>query len=196
MDTEFNNCGKRKQLHGGCKRNESRPGRGGKPKCQRCRKARKKCTRSSENVACEWCAKRGLGIRECERSLLPKDDSTPRRAPKKLSIHDPDEIQLVERHRARSAIKDNSRSERPELLPFNLTSDVMPLREDDTNALPFLEAMANSSARDFINNRNLPSATEEAISTSIGGSAEIGIILEDPVWDDNEWEEFLASFFN
>jgi hypothetical protein len=47
MDTEFNNSGRRKQLHGGCKRNESRPGRGGKPKCQRCRKAGKEVFHSS-----------------------------------------------------------------------------------------------------------------------------------------------------
>jgi hypothetical protein len=81
-------------------------------------------------------------------------------------------------------------------LQFNLTSDVTPVREDDTNALPFPEAMANSSARNFINNRNLPSSTEEAVSTNIEGSTEIGLISDELVWGDFEWEEFLASFLN
>lgn len=126
--------------------------------------------------------------------MLPQHDPTPRRALKKLSIDDPEEIQLVERHRARRAIEDNARSERPDVFPFNMTSDVTPAQGDNANALAFPVSVTSASAGEYISNPNQPSSTEETSSTSIGRTAEIGMVSGNPLWNDTEWEEFLRSF--
>lgn len=47
MEADIDVHGKSKQLSGGCKRNQGRPGRGGRLKCKHCRKAAQKVFLSS-----------------------------------------------------------------------------------------------------------------------------------------------------
>jgi hypothetical protein len=152
-----------------------------------------KCVRDSVSVACVRCKQRGRDLRECGPPLLPSDDPTPRRARQKVLTDDPEEIELLQNHRAKRAIQ-RTQSESAALMPFHIASTITPLHEEGTNSLEFLGAAQNASRSPDISNPEHPSSNEESMSGMVVEHAESGSSFDLPSMD--ELEAYFSLFLN